>query len=213
MDFMWWYDLMAITNYLELRQAIQDYSKRTDALNMLDTFIDLTESDIWQNLRSRDMEARATATTDTIDRFMPLPDYFLQMRKITLSSGGRIFDLEQLAPESLPINPAAGRPASYSVTAQLVFNRVPDSAYTAEMHYYRQLTPLSSDNLTNEILTRFPAVYLYGCLYHFAQWSHNDIMLGKYSTLFDEEMKRANKLDRRGRYGPGAPMKIYGPTP
>jgi len=203
---------MAISNYLELKQAIERWAKRGDIASLTDDFIDLAESDIYQNLRVRDMEARATATTGS-DRFLALPDGFLEMRKLTLVSGSLRYDLTSVVPESLQLQETSGIPSSFSVTSQLEFNRIPAGNYTAEMQYYKTLTPLSTTDPVNGILTRFPTVYLYGALFHFAQFAHNDAMLQKYLPLFSTAVELANKSDRRGRYGPAPAMRIEGSTP
>lgn len=204
---------MAISTYLELKTAIQNWAKRGDILDVVDDFIDLAESDIWQNLKTRDMEARAIAAAPLTDRYLALPEGFIYMRKLRVTSGGISYDLEYRAPESLDVTAGAGRPRSFTVTTQLEFDRIPDSAYEVEMQYFKSLTPLSAAAPSNAILTRFPAVYLYGSLFHFAQWAHHDKMLMQYSQLFDEEIKRANKIERRGRHGPAPAMKSEGSTP
>jgi hypothetical protein len=203
---------MAISNYLELKQAIERWAKRGDIASLTDDFIDLAESDIWQHLRIRDMEARATAVTGA-DRFLALPDGFLEMRKLTLVSGSLRYDLTSVVPESLKLQGTSGIPSSFTVTSQLEFNRIPAGNYTAEMQYYKTLTPLSTTDPVNAVLTRFPSIYLYGALFHFAQWAHNDAMLQKYVALFSKEIELANKSDRRGRYGPAPAMRIEGSTP
>ena len=203
---------MAISNYLELKQAIERWAKRGDIASLTDDFIDLAESDIWQHLRIRDMEARATAITGA-DRFLALPDGFLEMRKLTLVSGSLRYDLTSVVPESLKLQGTSGIPSSFTVTSQLEFNRIPAGNYTAEMQYYKTLTPLSTTDPVNAVLTRFPSIYLYGALFHFAQWAHNDAMLQKYVALFSKEIELANKSDRRGRYGPAPAMRIEGSTP
>ena len=203
---------MAISNYLELKQAIERWAKRGDIASLTDDFIDLAESDIWQNLRIRDMEARATASTGA-DRFLALPDGFLEMRKLTLVNGSLRYDLYSAAPESLKLKGTSGIPSSFTVTSQLEFDQTPAGTFTAEMQYFKSLPSLSTANPTNGALTRFPAIYLYGALFHFAQWAHNDAMLQKYLTLFSKEIELANKSDRRGRYGPAPAMRIEGSTP
>lgn len=204
---------MAISSYNELKTAIQNWAKRGDILSVVDDFIGLAEADIWQTLKIRDMEARATATAPTADRFLQLPDGFLKMRKLVLVSGSTNYELRHVAPESMQVEPAAGRPKEFTVTTQLEFDRTPDSAYTVEMQYYRSLTALSSSNQTNGVLTRFPSVYLYGSLFHFAQWAHNNDLLAKYGALFGEAIDAANKVDRRGRHGPAPAMRTEGSTP
>ena len=204
---------MSISTYLELKTAIQNWSKRSDTLSVIDDFIDLAESDIWTNLKSRSMEGTATGSTGTSDRYLALPTGFLSMRKFRIYTGGVSYEIEYRAPESMNIQPSAGRPRFFTVTDQVEFDRTPDSAYSYEMAHFKSLTALSASNTTNDILARFPAIYLYGSLFHFAQWAHDDAMIQKYSLLFDEAMKRANKLDRRGRHGPAPAMHIEGSTP
>ena len=54
---------MSISTYLELKTAIQNWSKRSDTLSVIDDFIDLAESDIAVNLKVRSMEGTATGST------------------------------------------------------------------------------------------------------------------------------------------------------
>ena len=203
---------MAIDTYLKLRSAIEGVAKRNDIADELDNFIASAEADIWTQGKLREMEARATASADTTTRFLALPDNFLQMRKLQLVAGGLYYPLTFETPETMNIQPA-GRPKSFAVTSQLEFDRIPDSAYTVEMQYYRDYTALSSTNSTNPVLTDHPSLYLYGSLFHYAQWARDDVMLQKYAGLFDGEIMRANKNARRGRYGPAPAMRIEGSTP
>lgn len=202
---------MAINTYATLKDAVQRWSKRTDSLSVVDDFIDLAESDIRQNLKVRDMEARATASAS--DRYLALPDGYVSIRKLRLVSGSESYELFCSTPESMNVVSGSGMPTSYAITSQIEFNRVPSSAYTIEMQYYKEITALSSSNPTNTVLTRFPMVYLYGCLFHYAQWAQDDAMLAKYAPLFDGAIKRANESDRKGRYGAAKSMRIEGPTP
>lgn len=204
---------MAISTYNELKTAIERWSKRTDALSVIDDFIDLAEADIARELRIRDMEARATASAPTSDRFLELPTSFLQMRKMRLYTGSQQYDLMYRVPESLNVKTAAGIPTDYTVTSQIEFNRTPDTAYTVEMHYYRSLTPLSAAAPTNAILTRYPNVYLYGSLFHFGLWARDDKMIEQYAALFQGALREANTSDRKGRHGAAKAMRIEGPTP
>lgn len=208
---------MAINTYATLKDAVQRWSKRNDSLSTIDDFIDLAEADMWKGpsggdpLRIRDMEARATATAS--DRFLALPDGFLEMRKLRLVNGSINHDLKFCVPESMTVNSGSGVPVFYTVTSEVEFDRIPASSYTTEMHYYKELTALSSSNTTNAILTRFPDVYLFGCLYHFGLWALDDAFATKYSQLFISAIKAANKTDKKGRYPAGKAMKREGPTP
>lgn len=206
---------MGISTYAELKVSIQNWSKRsgTDVLNVLDDFIDLAEADIANRLRIRDMEARATATSSTSSRYLELPDGYLSMRRLSMTSGSNRFELQSTTPESMKVLSSSGWPRFFAVTSQIEFDRTPDSAYTVEMQYYRSVNALSSTNTTNAILTRFPMVYLYGCLMHFANWALNDAMFEKYALMFQGAIDSANSNDIAGRYGPAPAVRAYRTTP
>ncbi len=208
---------MAITTYNDLKDAItggpNSWSKRGDIGSRFDDFVGLAEADIWEELRIRDMEFFATGTLSTTNRYLAFPTDFLESRALKLVSGSLRYEVSYSAPESLVIQPAPGRPKHYTLTDRIEFDRVSDSAYTYEMYIYRSLTGLSSSNQTNAVLTRFPSIYLYGCLFHFAQWAQNDLMLTKYAPLFLGSIEKANKADRRNRYPAGKSMRVEGSTP
>lgn len=207
---------MTIATYSELKQAIQRWSKRTDAVSLLDDFIDLAESDIWQRLRIRDMEARATASTSTTSRYVALPDGFLHMRRLKVDrSSDNLGDIDLIydAPMSLQVIDSAGTPRRFTVTSQLELDRVSDQVYTLEMQYFKSLTPLSTSNTNNAVLTRFPMIYLYACLFHFGNWAQDEAITSKYAVLAQNAIESANAADRRGRYGPAPGIRLSGATP
>lgn len=201
---------MALTTYAELKQAIQDYTKRPDSTSMLDTFIDLAESDIWERLRIRDMESRTTSTATT--RYLALPTGFVELRRLSIVSSSR-YELEYATPESLRIDSTSGVPKYFTITSQIEFDRVPDTSYSVEFQYYASLTALSNSNTSNAVLSRFPMVYLYGSCMHLALWALDLELFNSYSMLFNGAIEAANKSDKKGRYGKAKAMRIEGSTP
>lgn len=201
--------MTTITTYLELKANIQDYAKRGDIASKIDTFIDLAETDIWEKLRVREMEARAIASTSTTSRFLALPSGFLEMRRLNLEYSTRWVDLEYKVPEALYIIDQAGVPGYYTVGTQLEFNRISDTAYTVEMKYWKKLDPLSAVS-TNDILVNYPMIYLAGAMKHFGLWSVQDDVAAKWDGVFDEEIARANRQSRKGRYGSAPSKRIPG---
>lgn len=204
---------MALDTYANLKASIRNWSHRNDVPDeLIDDFIDLTETAMWQLLEIRDMSARATATTGAT-RFLALPDEFIKMRRLSLIVGGRVTDLKYATPESMKVVTETSEPRFFTVTTQLEFDRVPDAAYTVEMTYFRELTPLSDANTTNAVLTRFPDVYLSGALHYLYKWGNFDSETADYLVKFSDAIKRANKQDRKGRYGPAMAGRREGPTP
>lgn len=204
---------MALNNYANLKQAIERFSHRTDISDVIDDFIDLAENKIDHELELRTNEVRSTNTASTTDRFLALPASFLEMRRLSLINGSLNFEIDYLSPDQMRIKNEAGRPSYYTVTSQLEFNKIPDFAYKVEMSYYTRLTPLDDSNTTNDVLTNHPNLYLYGSLVELHKWARDEDTAITYESLFDKEMTKANKQERRGRYGPAPTMRYKGPTP
>lgn len=204
---------MAIDSYANLKQAIENFSHRTDISNVIDNFIELAENEIDKRLMLRNNELRATATMSTTDRFLALPDRFLKMRRLTLINGSLNYEIEYRGSESMPIQDSAGRPKYFTVTSQLEFDRVADSAYTLEMSYFSRLVPLTSSNTSNDVLTDYPDLYLWGCLTQLALWEKDLEQFQVYQSKFDNAMSEANKQERKGRYGTAPRMIKEGSTP
>lgn len=196
--------MTSITSYTSLKQNIQDYTKRTggDILGKLDQFIDSAESDIWEVLRVRSMEARATASTSTSDRFVELPDGFIQMRQLQVTVDGVLYDLPFSPIGSMRIYDSTGVPSKFTVTSQIEFNRVSDQAYTLEMDYFKTPDALSSSNTSNSVLTNHPMVYLSACLAHAFKWTMQYDLSSHWEAQFDKFVARANRESRKGRIGP-----------
>lgn len=208
---------MTITTYQELKVAIQDWSKRSDTLSLLDTFIDMAEAKMWANgvepLRLRDMETATTGVTSITTRYMALPTRYLELRrlKINLTQG----DLRlQYAPiDQMRISPSSGLPKFFTITSQVEFDRISDTVYTVGIDYLQTIAPLTAAAPTNAILTRFPMIYLWGSLAALYQWALQPDRADYYYKQFLSAISEANLQDRRGRYGPAPAIKMEGPTP
>jgi len=204
---------MSLSDYNGLVQSIENWSKRDDVSNMTDDFILLAENEINKGLQLRTNEKRAISTLNTDDRFLVLPDDFLEMRALRCTDGGQFYDMFYRAPETMNILGTAGRPFFFTINNRIEFDRIPDKAYVMEMTYYVGLTPLSSTNTTNNVLTAYPDLYLYGCLSELHKWSRDEDTAVYYEQLFQERLATANAQEKRGRYGPAPAMRSEGPTP
>ena len=202
---------MSLTTYLGLKDAVESWSHRNDVANRLDDFIDLAESEMMKWLRIRDMETRATAATN--GRYLALPTGFLEMRRLKLISGSQYYEVQQATPEGMIITADSGMPKYFLVSSQVEFDRTPDSTYTVEMQYYASPTGLSSSNSTNSVLTRFPSIYLFGCLWALYQWTLQEDKADYYYNKFYAAVQSANREDKKGRHGPAPAMRYGGPTP
>ena len=200
------------TTYLLLRSDIEGHAKRGDIASEIDNFIYKGEFDIWEKLRVREMEARATASTLTTGRFLALPDGFIRMRRLNIDpgNGAQPIPMDYVVPEKLEIQVTANMPLRYTVGTQLEFERTSDQAYSVEMKYYKKLASLNSSNQTNAVLTNYPMIYLAAAMKHFGIWSLQDDIAAKWDGIFDEEVARANRQSRKGRYGSAMRQSLPG---
>lgn len=203
---------MALANYSNLKAAIESWSKRTDVTNVLDDFIDLAESKINADLLLRANETRTTLSTVAGSRFVALPADFLKMRRLTVT-GNKNYELQYLSPESMALESQSGRPRYFTVTSQIELERVPDTIYSLEISYIAKLTPLTSGSPTNNVLTKYPDLYLYGCLAALHRWARDEQTAVYYDSLFENCMIKAQRQEQKGRYGPVPVMRKEGRNP
>ena len=142
-------------------------------------------------------------TTPTTGQYVDLPTGFESARSVRLLTGDNGGYLTFQAPEQMRKDVATGRPNFFTIIGnQIQLNRTPDSEYTLEIQYYKKADPLSVTNLTNEILTNHPSIYLYGALSALHSYTLDTEQQMKYGQMFMSSIKGANKADKKGRYGP-----------
>lgn len=204
---------MALTNYDELQKEIIDWSHRGDLGTKIPDFIMLAENAMYSNdqevLTTRSMETISTALT--AGQYLSLPDNFESARSVRLVTSDNGGYLKFQAPEQMRKDVSTGQPTFFTIVGnEIQFDRTPDSEYTIEIQYFRKAIPLSDDNLTNEILTNHPSIYLFGALVALNAYSLDTEQQSKYTQMFIGAIKGANKADKKGRYGPAPSMSIQG---
>lgn len=208
---------MALDNYANFKAAITRMTGRNDISDIVDDALNIADKEIYANpeqpLRIRNLETRSTASVSTSSRFLALPGNFIHMRRLKLQLSGGDADVEYRTPEQLEVYGTSGIPKFFTVTSQLEFDRTPDSAYTAEMQYFQRLAIISDSNTTNDILTNFPNIYVYGTLAYLYKFAAEEEKSQFYYQEFIKAIAGANKQDRRGRYGASPIMRIEGCTP
>lgn len=195
---------MSLDTYTNLKSSIANWLHRSDLTSQMDDFIALAEEMMWKSLRVKEMEDNDTVTL-TASRYATLPTGILEIRRIYLNANP-IVHLKPMSTSQIDenYNSTAGKPRYYAVLgSQLEFERTPDSTYDLYVNYYKKLTGLSGTNSTNDILTYYPSVYLYGCCYAGAIYTNDDKKIAKFKPLFEEAVSMANSQTNKGKYGPG----------
>mgnify|MGYP005988376565 FL=1 len=205
---------MALTNYTTLKTSIANWLNRSDLTDEIaDDFIKLTEADFNSKLRVRKMVAQTSFTIDTETE--ALPTGFLQVRDIYILNGNTKVPLTYTTPSQMDSTvgtSTTGLPNSYTILGDTFrFSPKPDASYTAFINYYKSFDALSDTNTTNYILTTHPAIYLYGSLFHAANFlgGINPQQVQTWQQMYATTMERLELNDREDQVS-GSPLQIRG---
>jgi len=205
---------MALTNYSTLKTSIANWLNRSDLTDEIaDDFIKLTEADFNSKLRVRKMVAQTSFTIDSETE--ALPTGFLQVRDIYILNGNTKVPLTYTTPSQMDSTvgtSTTGLPNSFTILGDTFrFSPKPDASYTAFINYYKSFDALSDTTTTNYILTTHPAIYLYGSLFHAANFlgGINPQQVQTWQQMFATAMERLELNDREDQVS-GSPLQIRG---
>ncbi len=203
---------MALSTYSELKSSIANFLNRSDLTTEIqDDFIKLTEADFNSKLRVRKMIAQSTLTIDSETE--ALPTGFLQVRDFYILSGSTKYPLRYMTPSQMDQvkgTSVTGIPQAYTILGDTFrFTPKPDSTYTGYINYYKKFDALSDTNTTNFILTDHPAIYLYGSLFHAANFlgGINPQQVQSWTQMYATAMERLELNDREDQFS-GSPLQI-----
>ena len=204
---------MALTNYTELKASLANWLNRSDLTTEIgDDFIKLTEADFNSKLRVRSMIAQVNITVNA--ETAALPTDFLQIRDFYILSGQTKTPLVYTTPASMDTTngtSTTGKPTTFTILGDtLRFSPKPDATYTAVMNYFKKFPALSSTVATNYILGSHPAIYLYGSLFHAANFlgGINPQQVQTWQQMYATAMERLELNDREDEYN-GSPCLLY----
>jgi hypothetical protein len=203
---------MALDTYDNLKSEIASFLNRDDLTANIDTFIDLAESRHARDLRIREMETvDISITTVAGTQAYDLPTGYLELRYAMLRTSPYTM-LQYMSPADFfrvyNDGQGNGAPIYYTIVGkQIYLGNTPDSANILELGLFKRVTALSSSNTTNDILTNFPDLYLYGSLAETSPFLMQDERLQVWSALYKESVKTANDSAQRGRVS-AAPLQM-----
>lgn len=191
---------MTIATYSDLQSSVANWLHRSDLTALIPDFIALAETALNGDIDSRGQEARTNLTCDTTTRLIALPTDMVEMRRLTLMSSDPVRVLEYKAPEQLIADSTyitgTAMPDSFTVVGgNIEFNIIPDSAYTVELIYRQKLTPLSSINTTNWLLTANPACYLFGSLLQSIPYTEDEDRAQLWNQYYKQAVETVNSID------------------
>ena len=203
---------MALTTYTTLKASIANWLNRSDLTSEIaDDFIKLTEADFNSKLRIRKMVTQSTITINSETE--ALPTGFLQVRDFYILSGSTKHPLRYMTPSQMDQvkgTSRTGLPSSYTILGDTFrFSPKPDASYTGYINYYKTFDTLSDTNTTNFILTNHPAIYLYGSLFHAANFlgGINPQQVQTWQSMFATALERLEQNYREDQFS-GSPLQI-----
>ena len=201
---------MALTNYTELKASLANWLNRSDlTTEIADDFIKLAEADFNSKLRVRSMVAQTTITINAETE--ALPTGFLQVRDFYILSGSTKCPLRYATPsqmDQMQGTSNTGLPSVYTILGDTFrFSPKPDAEYTGYINYYKTFDALSSSVATNYILASHPAIYLYGSLFHAANFlgGINPQQVQTWQQMYATAMERLEQNDREDQFS-GSPL-------
>lgn len=193
---------MTINNYSELLTEVADWTKRSDMASRVPIFVAMGESAMNAKLRLRLMEDETAIALASGTASASLPTGFLEPISLAYSDGE--YDLVQVPRDVLDASRAFAavlgpeRPRWYAFGASAIdFDRRAGADYTLSLRYFRKLD-LAADT-TNSVLSAAPFVYLYGALQAYASWIEDESATGKYTALFEQQLRQLEDSDFSSR--------------
>ena len=203
---------MALTTYTELKASLANWLNRSDLTTEIgDDFIKLAEADFNSKLRVRSMIDQVSITVNA--ETVAIPTDFLQIRDFYILAGQTKTPLVYATPASMDATSGTsttGRPSSFTILGDTIrFSPKPDATYTAKMNYFKKFAALSSSVATNYILKSHPAIYLYGSLFHAANFlgGINPQQVQIWQQMFGTAMERLELNNREDEYN-GSPLQV-----
>ena len=181
---------MALGTYAQLQTAVASWLNRSDLTAVIPDMITLAETQFKDDFRWRKQLVRDIIEPPYADElFETLPTDFLEMKSIHFNTSPvtvpeyvtptRIRDLQR------QFQGAVGTPRYFTVVgSQLQFDRIPTGAPELEILHYVKIPSLSDAATTNDLLTEYPNIYLYGTLIQAEPYLKNDERMATWAALY-----------------------------
>lgn len=199
---------MAISNYTELQASIKAWLSRDDLDDVIPDFIALAEADFNAELRLRDMESSDSLVLSS--GAASLPSDYLTWREVRISGKQPLSYMPPDAMDNMFPTGTAGTPGYFTIDGSTL-RVAPVSDDTVTLSYYAKVPAIAAAT-TNWLLTKYPAIYLYGSLAHSAPYMGEDNRVSPWKAFYLDAVAKAENDSNDASYRRGR-VRISGPTP
>ncbi len=202
---------MALNSYSALKTSVANWLNRSDLTTEIEDFVVLAEKDFNSKLRIRKMIAQSSVTINA--ETVALPTGFLQIRDFFITQGGTKHSLTYITPtqmDQIKGSSTTAMPEVYTILGDnFRFAPIPSSSFSGTLNFYKEFDPLSDSNTSNFILTSHPAIYLYGSLYHAANFlgGVEPRLIQQWQQMYATALERLERNDREDQFS-GSPLQI-----
>lgn len=189
---------MAITTYSELQTAIAAWNHRDPG--KIPEFIALAEKTINSNLQSRIGEVETTLTATVDSRFIALPSGYMGNIGLWETTNGPRVEILFMPADRLPVADSdnSGTPRYYTISgSNIAFDYACSDEFTYDFRYKKGFDIASTS--TNDILTNYPDVYLYGALVEAALYARDFDILDRWAARFEVALSSAQKAEMKNK--------------
>ena len=199
---------MAISQYSELKTAVQNWMERSDTefQNRIPEWLTIVQAHLHYGtggndpLRITAMETRIDITVDA--QTEDLPAGHLETKRIYLDKNP-VKKLKLMSPDrfwEVYASTNTGEPEVFCVEADdYVFGPSPDGSYTAKVLYWKAFDAMSLDADTDWVLTNAPNIYLDGILMEAARYYKDAGLFETAKAAFIDGVAMLNAYDDRKR--------------
>lgn len=194
-------DSGASWDYYDLKDALASWLHKSNVTAQIPDFISLAEDEMNAELRMREMEQTTSLTLAAAASTIDLPTRFLEQIKLEIvyGNGSDNRALTYVTPSEMTPNTSSGsacEPEVWTVDGDVIrFPNVANTAYTLSFRYYQRLS--ISDDITNDVLTNWRGLYLFGALNEASAWLVNDKRVSGWIAKFDRLMAKVRKAESR----------------
>ena len=208
-----------IIDYPSLLTAAASWLNRQDLTDQLPAFVTLSEAQFNRELRVRDMQVRADATSSNEN--VQLPDDWLEHYSLVLAPGTipqlplrymsekESNEIKAKTPSSWSVPPTVG----YVIIGNAIeLVPAPADDVDLKMVYYQRIPSLSATNPTNWLLTKSPDLYLYSTVLQAQPYLKDDARLQLWAQMragLMEQIRFESEASLRPRTGFAARAKAF----
>jgi hypothetical protein len=201
-------------NYAQLSAAISAYTENTEAnfLAEIPVFVEQAEQRIYNVIQFPSLRKNVTGNITAQNKYLSAPNDFLSVYSLAIypvGGGDYIYLLNKdvnFIRQAYPSPTDYGTPKYYAlfgptVTSGVITNEIslilgptPDTAYTAELHYYYYPESIVTAG-TSWLGDNFDTVLLYGCLVEaYTYMKGEQDMMALYNQKYMEALALAKRL-------------------